>query len=121
MLLIENAQALSLSNHPAFAGVKAVVNFKPYFKFDNTPAACVSVGTYNGIGWKQDAGAQLDDWYMTKQDYWLEAFRSPSILDLGFVAQGDKFGVVFIMDFRQDTLAYFKDGNIGNFSNISHF
>ena len=27
-----------------FAGVKAVVNFKPYFKFDNTPAAEVETG-----------------------------------------------------------------------------
>ena len=103
----------------AFAGFKGVVNFKPYFKFDNTPAADVETeGYYNNIGWKKSEGAQLDNWYMTKQDYWLEAFRSPSILDLGFVAQGDKFGVVFIMDIRQDTLAYFKDGNIGNFSNI---
>ena len=102
-----------------FAGVKGVVNFKPYFKFDNTPAADVETeGYYNNIGWKKSEGAQLDDWYMTKQDYWLEAFRDPSILDLGFVAQGDKFGVVFIMDIRQDTLVYFRDGNEGNFSNI---
>ena len=102
-----------------FAEVKGVVNFKPQFKFDNTPAAGVETeGYYNNIGWKKETGNQLDDWYMTKQDYWLEAFREPSILDLGFVAQGDKFGVVFIMDIRQDTLAYFKDGNKGNWSNI---
>ncbi|MBO4425344.1 MAG: hypothetical protein J5768_07500 [Spirochaetales bacterium] len=102
-----------------FAEVKGVVNFKPYFKFDNTPAADVETeGYYNNIGWKKSEGAQLDDWYMTKQDYWLEAFKDPSILDLGFVAQGDKFGVVFIMDIRQDTLIYFRDGNEGNFSNI---
>ena len=102
----------------AFASVKGVVNFKPYFGFDNTPAAGVSRDGYNNIGWKQESGAQLDNWYMTKQDYWLEAFRTPGILDLGLVAQGDKFGVVFIMDVRQDTLAYFMDGNKGNFSNI---
>ncbi|MBQ5365400.1 MAG: hypothetical protein IIU49_04960 [Spirochaetales bacterium] len=102
-----------------FAGVKGVVNLKPYFKFDTTPSAGVETeGYYNNIGWKQAIGPQLDNWYMTKQDYWLEAFRSPSILDLGFVAQGDKFGVVFIMDIRQDTLAYFMNGNKGNFSNI---
>lgn len=100
-----------------FAEVKGVVNFKPYFKFDNTPAAGVETSP-RALTWKQNTGNQLDDWYMTKQDYWLEAFRNPSILDLGFVAQGDKFGVVFIMDIRQDTLAYFKDGNKGNFSNI---
>ncbi|MBO4409610.1 MAG: hypothetical protein J5775_02560 [Spirochaetales bacterium] len=102
-----------------FAGVKGVVNFKPQFKFDNTPAADVeTVGYYNNIGWKQAVGPQLDNWYMTKQDYWLEAFKQPSALDIGFTAQGDKFGLVFIMDVRQDTLAYFINGNKGNFSNI---
>lgn len=102
-----------------FAGVKGVVNLKPYFKFDNTPSADVETdGYYNNIGWKKERGAQLDNWYMTKQDYWLEAFSNPNILDLGFVAQGDKFGVVFIMDIQQDTLAYFMNGNNGNFSNI---
>ncbi|MBP5552655.1 MAG: hypothetical protein J6X41_04665, partial [Spirochaetales bacterium] len=50
-----------------FAEVKGVVNFKPYFKFDNTPAA--EVGTSpRALTWKQDTGNQLDDWYMTKQD-----------------------------------------------------
>ena len=102
----------------ASASVKGVVNFKPYFGFDNTPAAGVSREGYNNIGWKQDSGAQLDNWYMTKQDYWLETFRTPGILDLGLVAQGEKFGVVFVADIRQDTLAYFVDGNKGNFSNI---
>ncbi len=102
-----------------FAGVKGVVNLKPYFKFDTTPSAGVETeGYYNNIGWKQAIGPQLDNWYMTKQDYWLEAFSNPNILDLGFVAQGDKFGLVFIMDIQQDTLAYFKEGNKGNFSNI---
>lgn len=100
-----------------FAGVKGVVNLKPYFKFDNTPPSG-AVNNPRPINWQHETGAQRDDWYMTKQDYWLEAFRSPSILDLGFVAQGDKFGVVFIMDIRQDTLAYFTGGNKGNFSNI---
>lgn len=102
----------------AFAGVKGVVNFKPYFKFDGTPSANASGSGTNNIGWTNETGAQRDDWYMTKQDYWLEAFETPSILDLGLVAQGDKFGVVFILDIRQDTLAYFKNGNDGNFSNI---
>ena len=102
-----------------FAEVKGVVNVKPQFKFDNTPAAGVETeGYYNNIGWKQAIGPQLDNWYMTKQDYWLEAFRQPSFLDLGFTAQGDKFGLVFIMDVRQDTLAYFMNGNKGNWSNI---
>ena len=102
-----------------FAGVKGVVNVKPQFKFDNTPAADVETdGFYNNIGWKKETGNQLDNWYMTKQDYWLEAFRQPSFLDLGMVAQGDKFGLVFIMDVRQDTLAYFINGNKGNWSNI---
>ena len=102
----------------AFAGVKGVVNFKPYFKFDGTPSANASGSGTNNIGWTNETGAQRDDWYMTKQDYWLEAFETPSILDLGLVAQGDKVGVVFILDIRQDTLAYFKNGNDGNFSNI---
>ncbi len=101
-----------------FAGVTGVVNFKPYFKFDGTPSADASGSGATNIGWANETGAQRDDWYMTKQDYWLEAFEDPSILDLGLVAQGDKFGVVFIVDVRQDTLAYFKDGNKGNFSNI---
>ena len=100
-----------------FASVKAVVNFKPQFKFDNTPAA-EATNAPRGITWKQAVGAQRDDWYMTKQDYWLEAFRTPGLLDLGIVAQGDKFGLVYIWDIRQDTLQYFEDGNKGNFSNI---
>ena len=52
------------------AGVKGVVNLKPYFKFDNTPSADVETDCYyNNIGWKKERGAQLDNWYMTKQDY----------------------------------------------------
>ena len=100
-----------------FAGVKAVVNFKPQFTFDNTPAAEATIEP-RGITWKQTVGPQRDDWYMTKQDYWLEAFRTPGILDLGLVAQGDKFGLVYVWDIRQDTLQYFEYGNKGNFSNI---
>ena len=45
-----------------FAEVRGVVNFKPYFKFDNTPAADVETeGFYNNIGWKQAVGPQLEN------------------------------------------------------------
>ena len=38
-----------------FAGVKGVVNVKPQFKFDNTPAADVETdGFYNNIGWEME-------------------------------------------------------------------
>ena len=101
-----------------FAGVKAIVNFKPQFKFDNTPAAEATSENTRGITWNQLVGPQRADWYMTKQDYWLEAFKTPGIMDLGVVAQGDKFGLVYMWDIRQDTLQYFEIGNKGNFSNI---
>lgn len=95
--------------------IRPIVNLKPYFMFDNSPASgVVDTGPTelvwpNPSGNADNPGAVNADWYMNRQDYWLRAFERPSILDLGFEMQTEHFGLVFSLDLRQDTLELFNN------------
>ena len=94
--------ALTLS-----AKVSFVLNVKPYFTFDNAPAGIDE--DEDTLVWKNSTGLVNDNWWETKQDYWLRAFEKPGFLDLGLTVDTDKVDMVFILDVRQDTLQHFKD------------
>ena len=116
---------LILTAFTAFASVGFVLNVKPYFTFDNSPAgiaedrswlywnngsALVKQGeeyVYNGE-WN-GSGLVNANWWETKQDYFNRAFSKPGFLDIGFVVDTDKVGMVFLLDIRQDTFQHFKD------------
>lgn len=86
-----------------FAGVKAVVNVKPYFTFDKSPAA-LAENAGDLTTWSLSS-----DWWETRQDYLLRTVSKPSMLDLGFVAETDHFNIVFLLDVCQDYLQNLKD------------
>lgn len=93
-----------------YASVGFVLNVKPYFTFDNSPAGVVEDSSW--LDWKNGGtgvGAVNDDWWETKQDYFNRAFDKPGFLDVGFVVDTDKVGMVFLLDIRQDTFQHFKD------------
>lgn len=90
----------------AIAGVKGIVNLKPYFNMDNSPSG-ITPGLGH-VGWTLPA-----NWWETSQDHWLRAFSVPTFMDLGLEARTDNFRLVFLMDIGQDTLQRMKDnGNI---------
>ncbi len=97
-----------------WGGVNFVLNVKPYFTFDNAPAGIgEDIGTLQWNNTTEDSktseGLVNDNWWETKQDYWLRAFEKPGFLDLGMTVDTDKVDMVFILDIRQDTLQHFKD------------
>lgn len=101
---------LLLAAFAAFASVGFVLNVKPYFTFDNSPAG-IAEGS-NGLNWNNSStgeGPVNANWWETKQDYFNRAFSKPGFLDIGFVVDTDKVGMVFLLDIRQDTFQHFKD------------
>ncbi len=101
---------LLLAAFAAFASVGFVLNVKPYFTFDNSPAGIAEDSSW--LNWKNAStgeGVVNSNWWETKQDYFNRAFSKPGFLDIGFVVDTDKVGMVFLLDIRQDTLQHFKD------------
>lgn len=101
---------LILTAFTAFASVGFVLNVKPYFTFDNSPAG-IAEGS-NWLNWNNSStgeGPVNANWWETKQDYFNRAFSKPGFLDIGFVVDTDKVGMVFLLDIRQDTFQHFKD------------
>ena len=101
---------LILTAFTAFASVGFVLNVKPYFTFDNSPAG-IAEGS-NWLNWNNSStgeGPVNANWWETKQDYFSRAFSKPGFLDIGFVVDTDKVGMVFLLDIRQDTFQHFKD------------
>ncbi|MFA7189500.1 MAG: hypothetical protein WC117_05410 [Sphaerochaetaceae bacterium] len=86
-----------------FAGVTGVVNFKPYFTYDNSPAAIAS-DAGNLSTWNIPS-----DWWENKHDYLLKPYAVPSLLDLGFEVDTKNIDMVFVLDIRQDALQILKD------------
>ena len=94
----------------AFASVEFVLNVKPYFTFDNSPAGIAEdCGWLNWNNSGTGEGAVNANWWESKQDYFYRAFSKPGFLDIGFVVDTDKVGMVFLLDIRQDTFQHFKD------------
>ncbi len=105
-----SAILMLLAAFAVFASVGFVLNVKPYFTFDNSPAGIAEDSSW--LNWKNSStgkGAVNDDWWETKQDYFNRAFSKPGFLDIGFVVDTDKVGMVFLLDIRQDTFQHFKD------------
>lgn len=101
---------LLLAAFAAFASVGFVLNVKPYFTFDNSPSG-IAEGS-NWLNWNNSStgeGPVNANWWETKQDYFNRAFSKPGFLDIGFVVDTDKVGMVFLLDIRQDTFQHFKD------------
>lgn len=101
---------LLLAAFAAFASVGFVLNVKPYFTFDNSPAGIAEDSSW--LNWKNAStgeGVVNSNWWETKQDYFNRAFSKPGFLDIGFVVDADKVGMVFLLDIRQDTFQHFKD------------
>ena len=101
---------LLLAAFAAFASVGFVLNVKPYFTFDNSPAGIAEDSSW--LNWKNAStgeGVVNSNWWETKQDYFNRAFSKPGFLDIGFVVDTDKVGMVFLLDIRQDTFQHFKD------------
>lgn len=101
---------LILTAFTAFASVGFVLNVKPYFTFDNSPSG-IAEGS-NWLNWNNSStgeGPVNANWWETKQDYFNRAFSKPGFLDIGFVVDTDKVGMVFLLDIRQDTFQHFKD------------
>lgn len=101
---------LILTAFTAFASVGFVLNVKPYFTFDNSPAG-IAEGS-NWLNWNNSStgeGPVNANWWETKQDYFNRAFSKPGFLDIGFVVDTDKVGMVFLLDIRQDTFQHFND------------
>lgn len=101
---------LLLTAFAAFASVGFVLNVKPYFTFDNSPAG-IADGS-NWLNWNNSSTGECPvnaNWWETKQDYFNRAFSKPGFLDIGFVVDTDKVGMVFLLDIRQDTFQHFKD------------
>lgn len=92
-----------------FAAMIPVVNFKPYFTFDNSPSG-ISLGSTT---WKNTTGLVNSNWWETRQDYWNKAFAKEGFADFGFVLDTAKVDMVVIVDFMQDTYMQFTNsGNI---------
>ncbi len=101
---------LLLAAFAAFASVEFVLNVKPHFTFDNSPAGIAEDSSW--LNWKNAStgeGVVNSNWWETKQDYFNRAFSKPGFLDIGFVVDADKVGMVFLLDIRQDTFQHFKD------------
>lgn len=90
----------------ASAGVDLVLNLKPYFTIDTSPA-----GLKSDAGNLSDANWLIPDasWWQTRQDYWQKLYAVPSVLDIGFTAKTDNVNMALILDIRQDPLHLLKD------------
>ena len=99
-LLITIITCLSLS-----AKMKAVVDIRPYFTFDNTPSGI------DEAGWKSTSGLQNSSWWETRQDYWADAFDKPTFLNVGFELDTEKVDMVVLVDFMQDIFVQVRDRN----------
>ena len=97
---------LILTAFTTFASVGFVLNVKPFFTFDNSPAGIAEDDSW--LYWN-GSGLVNANWWETKQDYFNRAFSKPGFLDIGFVVDTDKVGMVFLLDIRQDTFQHFKD------------
>ena len=99
-LLITIITCLSLS-----AKMKAVVDIRPYFTFDNTPSGI------DEDGWKSTSGIQNPSWWETRQDYWADAFDRPTFLNVGFELDTEKVDMVVLVDLMQDIFVQMRDRN----------
>ena len=95
---------------PLSAEVKAIVTIKPYFTGSTVPNPNFNYNGSDRYVWGDardvDTWNDLDnDWWMTRQDYWLNAYRKTSFADFGISASYSGFNFVTRIDIAQDFLA----------------
>ena len=87
----------------AFAEVDGILSFNTFFTPNNFPSAPFYYDDASGrYLWESEDPETwnnlTDDWWMKRQDYWLQAYAKPSFMDFGFTAYTNK------KDFRRETL-----------------
>ena len=87
------------------AGIGAVVDIRPYFTFDNTPAGIDE----DSLEWRKTEGIQNESWWETRQDYWSDAFSRPAFANFGFIIDTEKVDMVVLVDFIQDVFVSIRD------------
>lgn len=98
-----------------YAGIDTILSVKTYFTGNNIPSSGLYYDEENEkYSWKEvkdpETWNSLDnDWWMTRQDYWLLAYDKTSFLDLGFEAHVKNFRLITRMDIMQDVLPNLKD------------
>lgn len=97
-----------------FADVNAILSVNPYFLLNNYPAAPIYYDdAQSDYLWKvqnPDTWNNLDsNWWMKRQDYWLQAYDNPSFLDFGFEVDTNNFDLVLRVDIMQDLLPCLED------------
>ena len=91
-----------------WAGIDTILSVKTYFAGNNIPESGLF---YDGdkYDWNNVEDPAFwnnldNDWWMKRQDYWMNAYDKTSFLDLGFEAHLDNFLLVTRMDIMQDVL-----------------
>ena len=98
-----------------WAGIDTILSVKTYFTGNNIPQPGISYDDAKGeYAWDNvedpDFWNSLDnDWWMKRQDYWMNAYDKTSFLDLGLEAHLDNFLLVTRMDIMQDVLVNLRD------------
>ena len=97
-----------------FADVNAILSVNPYFLLNNYPAAPIYYDdAQSDYLWKvqnPNTWNNLDsNWWMKRQDYWLQAYDNPSFLDFGFEVDTKNFDLVLRVDIMQDLLPCLED------------
>ena len=100
---------LVLSSLSLWAGIDTILSVKTYFDPNNIPPAGFNYDGSEKYVWKNVEDPEFwnnldSDWWMKRQDYWLDAYDKTSFLDLGFEAHLGNFLLVTRMDLMQDVL-----------------
>ena len=96
-----------------WAGIDTILSVKTYFNGNNIPQPGISYDG-NKYAWDNVEDSAFwnsldNDWWMTRQDYWMNAYDKTSFLDLGLEAHLDNFLLVTRMDIMQDVLLNLRD------------
>lgn len=98
----------------AFAEVDGILSFNTFFTPNNFPSAPFYYDDASGrYLWESEDPETwnnlTNDWWMKRQDYWLQAYAKPSFMDFGFTAYTNNFNLVFRADIMQDVLKNLVD------------
>ncbi|MCI7607294.1 MAG: hypothetical protein MSS69_11150 [Spirochaetales bacterium] len=100
-----------------WAGIDTILSVKTYYTGNNIPTSGLYYNDDDGkefYDWNNVEDPRFynsldNDWWMKRQDYWMNAYDKTSFLDLGFEARLDNFLLVTRMDIMQDVLVNLQD------------
>ena len=100
-----------------WAGIDTILSVKTYFTGNNIPESGLYYNDAEGkkfYDWNNVEDPAFwnnldNDWWMKRQDYWMNAYDKTSFLDLGLEAHLDNFLLVTRMDIMQDVLVNLRD------------